>query len=127
MKYGGASDSATNLMRCSGANGVGAIQRTGVTTAGQAFNVTAAQGSKIRIALSAPAKIRFAPIVPDVAAVTTFDATTATSFPGALTGAPLLPAGVYDRDVPVTSDGETGINLIVGTTTGTVDVGVELA
>ena len=127
MKYGGASESATNLMRCSGANGVNAIQQLAVTTAGQAFNVTAAAGSKIRIVLSAPAKFRFAPIVPGVAAVTSFDATTSTSFPGATTGAPLLPAGVYDRDVPVVSDGETGINLIVGTVSGTVDVGVELA
>ncbi len=127
MKYGGASDSAYNLLRCSGANGYGALQDTGVGTSGQAFDVTAAKGSKIRIALSAAAKIRFAPIVAGVSAVTTFDATDSLAFPGTATAGLLLEAGVYERDVPVPSDGETGINLIVATVAGTVDVGVELA
>lgn len=127
MKYGGASDGAYNLLRCSGANGFGALQDTGVGTSGAAFDVTAAKGSKIRIALSAAAKIRFAPIVPGVSAVTTFDATDSLAFPGTATAGLLLEAGVHERDVPVPSDGETGINLIVATVTGTVDVGIELA
>lgn len=126
MKYGGASDSAYNLLRCSGANGYGTIQQTGVTSAGVALDVTKAAGSKIRIALSASAKIRFAPVIAGVTTVTTFDATAATSFPGSLTGGLALPADVYERDVPVLSDGESGIALIVATVSGTVDVGVEL-
>lgn len=123
MRYGGASDSAYNLLRCSGANGTHALQWAAVGTAGKAFDVTAAAGSKIRIVLSAEAKFRFA----STDTVTTFDTTDNAAFPGQSTAAPKMPAGPYDRDVPVVSDGETKIWLIVGTTTGTVDVGIELA
>ena len=59
MKYGGASDSAYNLIRCSGANATHALQWAAVGTSGKAFDVTAAAGSKIRIVLSAAAKFRF--------------------------------------------------------------------
>lgn len=123
MKYGGASQSAYNLLRCSGANGTHALQWAAVGTAGKAFDVSAAEGSKIRIVLSAAAKFRFSAN----STVTTFSATDNAAFPGEPTAAPLLPADLYERDVPVLSDGEQKIWLIVGTVSGTVDVGIELA
>lgn len=123
MKYGGASQGAYNLLRCSGANGTHALQWSAVGTAGKAFDVSAAEGSKIRIVLSAAAKFRFSAD----STVTTFSATDNAAFPGEPTAAPLLPADLYERDVPVLSDGEQKIWLIVGTVSGTVDVGIELA
>ena len=123
MKYGGASDSAYNLIRCSGANETHALQWAAVGTSGKAFDVTAAAGSKIRIVLSAEAKFRFAA----TGTTTTFATTDNAAFPGEPTAAPKLPAGPYERDVPVLSDGEQKIWLIVGTVSGTVDVGIELA
>ena len=123
MKYGGASDSAYNLIRCSGANATHALQWAAVGAAGKAFDVTAAAGSKIRIVLSASAKFRFAP----VSTTLTFSTTDNAAFPGESTAAPLLPSGPYERDVPVLSDGEQKVWLIVGTVSGTVDVGIELA
>lgn len=107
---------------------VGPAQQAAVTTAGFALEVTGFCGQKVSIYVSALCRYRWQSVnTPTTSAATDGGAATrvvATSATGVQASGGLLPAGLWDRDVPGLSSGETQMFLIITPPTGTVDVNV---
>lgn len=102
-----------------------AAQQAGITTTPVAIEVTGFAGMKVQIFCSADCRMRFQPASTPATIATTDGAAAARSTngtTGVANSASRFPAGLWDRDVPELSDGETQMFLIVAATTGTVDV-----
>lgn len=111
---------------------VGAAQYTGITTSGQAIEVTAFVGQKVSIYVSATCRVRWqAASTPLTMATTDGGATRSSTTQGAgvaNSGSVLVGPALYDRNVPALTPGvDTAMYLIVVPPSGTVDVNVTLS
>lgn len=107
---------------------VGPAQQAAVTTSGAAIEVTGFAGQKVTIYVSATCRYRWASANTPTTSATTDGGAAARNATTGATGIQasggILTAGLWDRDVPALSSGETQMFLIITPPTGTVDVNV---
>lgn len=107
---------------------VGPAQQAGITTAGFALEVTGFVGQKVTIYVSATCRYRWQAANTPTTSATTDGGAAARAVASGATGVQasggILPAGLWDRDVPGLSSGEAQMFLIITPPTGTVDVNV---